>query len=321
MSCGRTLVAALALAGLASTGGAMAQSSSSKIVTVVVPSPPGSTPDLLSRLLSERLRPMLGRDLIVENRSGAGGAIGAEFVARAAPDGHTLLCATEWVFFSHLLHSKLKFDPHAFAPVSVIVRYPLVLVGRRDLPAKDIDEVIRYARAHPGKLSYASSGKGSMHQLVYEAIKRQANVDLTHVPYRGGPPAITDLLAGQVDVSLTSLNNAAPLIKDGKLKLLGVVSNSRLTEFPEAPALTEVLPGLEADAWTGLVAPPRTPGEITRPLSEAIAQVLRMPDVRARLTETLLEPVGSTPDQMRAMMRKDAERWAPVIAAAKISVD
>jgi tripartite-type tricarboxylate transporter receptor subunit TctC len=309
------------LAVLTSISCAIAQSASNRLVTVVVPSPPGSTPDLLARLLSERLRPILGRDFIVENRPGAGGAIGAEFVARAAPDGHTLLCAVEWVFFSHLLNARLSFDPHAFAPVSVIVRYPLVLIGRKDLPANDIGDVIRYARAHPGKFSYASSGKGSMHQLVYEAIKRQANVDLTHIPYRGGPPAVNDLLAGHVDVSLTSLNQAAPLIRDGKLKLLGIVSDSRLTEFPDAPALAEVLPGLEADAWTGMVAPPRTPETITKPLSDAIAQVLQMPDVRARLTDILLEPIGSTPDRMRAMMRKDAERWAPVIAGAAITVD
>lgn len=317
----RTLTAALALTCLAFMNCALAQSPASKTVTVVVPSAPGSTADLLARLLAERLPPILGQQFIVENRSGAGGTIGAEFVARAAPDGRTLLCATEWVFFSHLLHTKLSFDPHAFTPVSVLVRYPLVLIGRKDLPAKGIDEVIRQARAHPGKLSYASSGKGSMHQLIYEAIKRQANVDLTHVPYRGGPPLIADLLAGHVDVSLTSLNMAAPLIKDGKLKLLGVVSSNRLAAFPEGPALTEVLPGLEADAWTGLAAPPGTPEAIIKPLSEAIGEVLRMPDVRSRLVEMLLEPVGSTPDRMRGMILKDAERWAPVIAAAKIAID
>jgi tripartite-type tricarboxylate transporter receptor subunit TctC len=317
----RAVLAALGLAGLASIGGAGAQPSSSRLVTVVVPGPPGSTPDLLARILAEWLRPILGQDFVIENRPGAGGIIGAEFVARAAPDGHTFLCATEWVFFSHLLNSKLTFDPHAFAPVSVVARYPLVLIGRKDLPVGDIDEMIRYARVNPGKLSYASSGIGSMHQLVYEAIKKQANIDLTHVPYRGGPPAMNDLLAGHVDVSLTSLNQAAPLIREGRLKLLAVVSSARLKEFPDAPALSEVLPGLEADAWSGMVAPPHTPDAITKRLSDAIAQVLRMPDVRARLTKLLLQPVGNTPDEMRAMMRKDAERWAPVVTAAKIIIN
>jgi tripartite-type tricarboxylate transporter receptor subunit TctC len=318
---GRAAVLALALAALASYGDAVAQPSPARPVNVIVPVPPGSTPDLVARILGERLRPIIGQGFLVENRPGAGGTIGAEFVARAAPDGQTLLCATEWVFFSHLLHTRLNFDPHSFAPVSVVVRYPLVLIGRRDLPASNIEDVIAYARAQPGKLSYASSGKGSMHQLVYEAIKRQANVELTHVPYRGGPPAINDLLAGHVDVSLTSINQAAPLVKDGKLKLLAVVDNSRLSDFPDTPRLAEVLPGLEAEAWTGLVAPPATPEAVTRRLSDAVAQVLQMPDVRARLLEMLLEPVGSTPNEMRTMMRKDANRWAPVIKAANITID
>jgi tripartite-type tricarboxylate transporter receptor subunit TctC len=287
----------------------------------VVPAPPGSTPDLLARILAERLRPILGQDFIIENRPGAGGLIGAEFVARAAPDGHALLCATEWVFFSHLMNSKLSFDPYSFSPVSVVARYPLALIGRNNLPIGDIAEMISYARANPGKLSYASSGIGSMHQLVYEAIKKQANIELAHVPYRGGPPAMNDLLAGHVDVSLTSLNQAAPLIKEGRLKLLAIVSGTRLTQFPDAPALTEVLPGLEADAWSGMVAPPRTPEAITKRLSDAIAEVLRMPDVRARLAELLLEPVGNTPDEMRVMMRKDADRWASVVTAAKIIIN
>jgi tripartite-type tricarboxylate transporter receptor subunit TctC len=283
MTSRRTLLAALAFTGFASIGGAAAQPSSSRLVTVVVPGPPGSTPDLLARVLAERLRQILGH--------------------------------------SHLLNSKLSFDPHAFAPVGIIARYPLVLIGRKDLPVGDIAEMIRYARVNPGKLSYASSGIGSMHQLVYEAIKKQANIDLTHVPYRGGPPAMNDLLAGHVDVSLTSLNQAAPLIKEGKLKLLAIVGGARLTEFPDAPALTEVLPGQEADAWSGMVAPPRTPEATTKRLSDAIAQVLQMPDVRARLAELLLEPVGNTPDEMRAIMRKDAERWAPVVTAAKITIN
>lgn len=316
----RSFLAALVMAGLATTGNATAQSYPNRMVTVVTGAP-GSTPDVLARLLAEKLRPMLGQDFIVENRPGAGGTIGAEFVARAVPDGHVLLCMTEWLFFSHLLYKKLSFDPHAFEPVSVLAKYPLILIGRGDLPFSTIAELIPYARAHPGRLNYASAGKGSMHQLVYEGIKKQAQIDLTHVPYRGGPLAMNDLLAGHVDISLTSLNQGAPHVKDGKLKLLGIVSHTRLSEFPNAPALAEVLPGLEAEAWTGIAAPPRTPKAITGKLSEAIARILQMPDVRTRLSELLLEPVGGTPEQMMAMMRKDLARWAPVITAANVSID
>jgi tripartite-type tricarboxylate transporter receptor subunit TctC len=213
----RSFLAALVMAGLAATGNATAQSYPNRKVTVVTGAP-GSTPDVLARLLAEKLRPMLGQDFIVENRPGAGGTIGAEFVARAVPDGHVLLCMTEWLFFSHLLYKKLSFDPHAFEPVSVLAKYPLILIGRGDLPFSTIAELIPYARAHPGKLNYASAGKGSMHQLVYEGIKKQAQIDLTHVPYRGGPLAMNDLLAGHVDISLTSLNQGAPHVKDGKVE-------------------------------------------------------------------------------------------------------
>jgi tripartite-type tricarboxylate transporter receptor subunit TctC len=233
-----------------------------------------------------------------------------------------LLCTVEWLFFSHLIHTKLNFDPHAFEPVSIIAKYPLVLIGRKDLPLGDIAELISYARRHPGKLTYASSGIGSMHQLVFEGIKRQAAIDLTHVPYRGGSPQfVNDMLAGHVDVSLTPLGNGAAYVRDGKLKLLGILSNARLAEFPDAPAISEVLPGLETDGWTGIAAPPRTPRDVTYKLSKAIARVLEMPEVRERILGLKAIPVGNTPDQMRRVIQNDTERWAPVIRAAKISID
>jgi tripartite-type tricarboxylate transporter receptor subunit TctC len=220
------------------------------------------------------------------------------------------------------MHSKLSFDPHAFEPVGVIAKYPLVLIGRKDLPVGNIAELIPYARQHPGKLTFASSGIGSMHQLVYEDIKRQAGIDLTHVPYRGGAPQfVNDMLAGHVDLSLTPLGNGAPYVRDGKLKLLGILGNARLAEFPDAPTVSEVLPGLETEGWTGIVAPPRTPRDVTSKLSRAVADVLQMPDVRERILALQAMPVGNTPDQMRRMIESDTERWAPVIRAAKISID
>ena len=317
----RSFLAAAVMSGLAVPTEAAAQAYPSRLVTLIVPSPAGSTPDLLARLLADKLRPMMGQDFIVENRPGAGGAIGAELVARATPDGHVLLCTTEWLFFSHLMNPRLSFDPRALEPVSVLVKYPLILIGRRDLPVGSIGDLIAYAQAHPGKLNYASSGNGSMHQLVYEGIKTRAQIELTHVPYRGGPPAMNDLLAGHVDISLTSLNQGIAHIKGGKLKLLGIVGGARLPEFPDAPALSEVLPGLEAEAWTGVAAPQRTPREITGKVAEAIARVMQMADVRARLSELMFEPVASTPDEMKETIRKDTQRWAPVISAVGIRVD
>jgi tripartite-type tricarboxylate transporter receptor subunit TctC len=214
----------------------------------------------------------------------------------------------------------MRFDPQTLEPVSVIAKYPLVLIGRRDLPVRDIAGFIAYARTHPG-MSYGSAGNGSMHQLVFEAIKQAARIDLTHVPYRGGTLAINDLLAGHLDVSLTTLGNAGPLVKDGKLKLLGILTDTRLPEFPDTPALSEVLPGLAADAWSGIVAPPGTPKDVTAKVSAAIARALQSPDLRQRITAMQAEPVGSTPEGMRVAMRKDVERWSPVITAAKISAD
>jgi tripartite-type tricarboxylate transporter receptor subunit TctC len=305
-------------AGLAQ--GAAAQSYPSRLVTIVAASPAGGTPDVLARFIADKLRPMLGQEFIVENRSGAGGALAAEYVGRAAPDGHVLLSATEWVYFSKLLHARMSFDPQTLEPVSVIAKYPLVLIGRPDLPVHDIGELIDYARTHPG-LSYGSAGNGSMHQLVFEAIKQAARIELTHVPYRGGTLATNDLLAGHIDLSLTSLGNAAPYVKDGKLKLIGIVGDRRLPEFPDAPALGEVLPDLAADAWTGIVAPPGTPKDITAKLSAAIAQALQSPDLRARIAAMQAEPVGGPPDEMLAAMRRDVKRWSPVITAANISAD
>jgi tripartite-type tricarboxylate transporter receptor subunit TctC len=318
----RMIAAAVAVIGSISTGNAGAQPYPNRLVTLIVPNPAGGTPDILTRLLVDKLRDAIGQDVVVENRPGAGGIIGAESAARAAPDGYVLLCTVEWLFVSQLIHSKLSFDPHAFEPVSIIAKYPLMLIGRKDLPFGNLVELIPYARSHPGTLTYASAGIGSMHQLVYEGIKRQAAIDLTHVPYRGGSPQfINDMMAGRVDLTLTPLGNGAPYVRDGRLKLLAILSNARLSEFPDAPAITEVLPGLETYGWTGIAAPPRTPRDVTDKLSQAVARVLNMTDARERILAMQAIPVGNTPDQMRRVIEADTERWAPVIRAANIRID
>ena len=322
MNCFRMIAAAVLVLGSIATGRAVEQPYPNRLVSLIVPTPAGGTPDILARLVGDKLRDAIGQDLIVENRPGAGGIIGSESAARAAPDGRVLLCTVEWLFLSHLIHTKLSFDPNAFEPVSIIAKYPLVLIGRKDLPFGNVAELIPYARRHPGKLTYASSGIGSMHQLVYEGIKQQAAIDITHVPYRGGSPQfINDMMAGHVDMSLTPLGNGTPYVRDGKLKLLAVLSNARLPEFPDAPAISEVLPSLETYGWTGIAAPPRTPRDVTDKLSQAVARVLGMTDVRERILAMQAIPVGNTPDQMRRVIEADTERWAPVIRAAKISID
>lgn len=315
------LTAAAALGGLAMAGQTSAQPWPGRLVTLVATAPAGSTPDLLARILADKLRGLMAQEVIVDNRPGVGGAIAGEFVARAAPDGHVLLCATEWLFFSHLMNPRPGFDPRTLEPVSLLVRYPLLMIARPDLPVGSIADLIAYARLHPGKLNYASSGKASMHQLVYEAIKSRTGVDLVHVPYRGGPPAMADLLAGRVDVSLTSINQAIAHIRSGRLKLLGIAGGARLPEFPDAPALSEVVSGLEPDAWTGVAAPPRTPRDVTVRVAQAIARAFALPDVRERLSELKFEPVASTPDQMAEAIQRDEQRWLPVIRAAGIRAE
>lgn len=307
--------------GLSAIGDASAQSYPSRMVTLVNPFPAGGGIDVICRLVADKLRTFLGQQFIVENRTGGGGNVGAEFVSRATPDGHTLLCAPDPVFISHLLYPNLSFDPRAFEPVSMVATLPNVLIGRADLPVSNVVELIAYARAHPGKLNYASQGIGQTSHLALEALKMMAAIDMVHVPYRGGAPALNDLLAGQVDIYVGPLAGSFSNIKAGKLKLLAAAGRTRLAAFPDVPALTEAVPGLEAETLLAIAAPPGTPRDIIRKLSNAIARALQMPELRARILEVQAEPLGTTPDQMKELIRQATERWGPVIAAGKISID
>jgi tripartite-type tricarboxylate transporter receptor subunit TctC len=302
-------------------GSATAQQYPTRVVTLVVPLPPGQTADPVCRLIAEQLRTLLGQPFIVESRPGAGGNIGAEFVARAVPDGHTLLCAPEFSFFSQLVYPKLSFDPLKFEPISVLATFPSVLDGRATLPVATLAELIAYARANPGKLNYASQGQGSMAHLTFEALKTRAAIDLVHVPYRGGGPALNDLLAGQVDLYAGPLVGSFPHIQSGKIKVLAVTSRNRVAALPDVPTLTEIFPGLEVDTWMSIAAPPNTPTGITKKLSDAIMTAVQAPNVRARLAELHAEPVGSTSLQMSERIRENVERWTPVVKTAKIILD
>jgi tripartite-type tricarboxylate transporter receptor subunit TctC len=307
--------------GLSAISNVAAQSYPTRQVTVINPLPPGPTSDFLCRTVAEGLRSAFGQPFILENRPGAAGTIGAEFVARANPDGHVLLCAPEFNFLTQLVFPRLSFDPLALEPVSVLATFPSVIVGRADLPAGNLAELILYARKHPGKLNYASQGKGSIAHLTFEALKMKADIDIVHIPYRGGAPALNDLLAGQVDVYAGPLVGSAPYIRAGKLKLLAITSPARVAAFPDVPALAEVFPGLKVDTWMSLAAPPQTPREVTQKLSAVIATLMQSPDVRSRLEDLHAEPFGSTPEQMAERIRRSAERWKPVITKAKITID
>jgi tripartite-type tricarboxylate transporter receptor subunit TctC len=294
----------------------------SRIVTIVVNVSPGGTADTLARLVADKLRRILGQSFIVENRAGGGGNIGAELVAKASPDGYTLLCAPQGTYgVAHLLYPKLAFDPRALEPVSVLARYPTVVVARADLPADDMAQLIAYARAHPGKINYASQGKGQIGHLTFEMLKKMADVDMVHVPYRGSAPALNDMLGGQVDVMADTLLATVSHIRAGKLKLLAVGSSRRLDAFPQVQTVAEVVPGFEAVTWMAIGAPPGTRKDVTNKLSAAIAQAMHSPDVIARISGLEAEPYGSTPDEMADLVRQSTERWQPVIMSANITID
>ena len=310
-----------AAVGLNLTGDATAQSYPQRTITLVVPLTAGGGPDVLCRLIAEKLRNILGQQVIVENRVGAGGNIGAELVARAVPDGHTLLCSPSTIFTNHLLYSRLSFDPRAFEPVSVFVTIWMVVIGRAGLPAGNIADVLALARAQPGKLNWASPGIGTFSHLILEALKAAGNVDITHVPYRLSSQALTDMMGGQNDLFAGSLATVISHVRTGEMKVLGVTPRDRLASLPDVPALTETVPGLVADDWVAIAAPPGTPMPIRSRLSDAIAKVVAMPEVRTRFLELQTAPLGTTPAQMREVLHGTTEQWAGIIARAKISLD
>ena len=292
-----------------------------KPVRIIVPFPPGGTADALSRLAAERMAPLLGQQIVVENRAGAGGNLGAEQVWRAEPDGSTLLSSPPHLLTVNPLLYKLSFDPAKFVPVGIIATYPNVLVASPRVPAATLDELISLARANPGKLTIASQGNGTISHLSAELLKRMAQIDLLHVPYKGTAPALTDLLGGQVDVLFDNLITMMPHVKSGKLKLLGAGGAGRIAAFPDVPAIAERLPGFRSETWMGLVAPPGTPAAVAGRLSAALARVMEDGEVRRRLVELQADPAGSSPEQMAQTIRQETERWTPVIRDARIRVD
>jgi tripartite-type tricarboxylate transporter receptor subunit TctC len=291
-------------------------------ITIIVPLPAGGTADILARIAAEQIKEGLGQNVVVENRpGGAGGMVGTEYVFRADPDGYTLVCAPQLTFSIFTkLNPNMRFDPGTMEPVSIIATYPAILLVKPDLPVSNPAELIAYAKANPGKLNYGSQGVGQIGHLAIEQLKYMSKVDLVHVPFRGSAPAITALLGGQIEVLPDLLPATKAHIQSGKMKLIGVASSERMTLFPNVPAVSETLPGFEADTWMGVAAPPGTPKEIVKKLSDAIAQGIRKPEVRARIVGLDVEPAGTTPEGMRELINKSANRWRPVVEAAKITI-
>jgi len=317
-------VASAALVIASALSAAHAQSAyPTRVVTLVVPYPAGGTADLLCRFAADKAGGNLGQQVVVENRpGGAGGRIGTETVLRAPPDGYTLLCAAQLTFsITHLLFAKASFDTRGLEPISVLATYPLILIARTGLPFDNLPDLIAYAHANPGKINYGHQGKGQTGHLLGELLMLKGKFRMTEIPYRGSAPAINDLLAGNIDLVPDYLLANKSNIDAGKLKLLATGSRERLKDYPQIATIAETLPGVYADTWMAVAAPPGTPKEITAKVSQAIAQGFREPELRARIRALEADPLASTPDQMRELIRQSLETWGPVVEAAKIVVE
>lgn len=313
----------LCAAALAAAIPAGAQQYPTRPIRVIVPFPAGGSADLMPRIFGEKLTAKWGQPVVIDNRPGAAGNIGAEMVYRAEPDGYTLLSAPPPpLVINHNLYPKLGYDPSRFVTVTVLASIPNVLLVHPKLPATTVQELISLARANPDKLNYSSQGSGATSHLTTEMFKTMGGgLKITHVPYKGTAPALAALLAGEVNLMFDNLGVSLPHVRSGRLRALAVCSEKRVATLPEVPAMAETFPGFVSIAWFGMVAPPKTSPKIAAALSEAIREALALPDVGKKLAELSAEPVGSSPSQMAAFMKEDAERWRKVIVSAGVKLD
>ena len=284
---------------------------------ILVGAPAGGSTDTLARSMAAEMGRLLGRVVVVENRAGAGGNIAADAVAKAAPDGNTLLMSFTSHAINASLYPSLPFDPiKDFTPLTCVATSPSVLVAHPSLPVKDVRELIALAKAQPGKLNFAIGAVGSSLHLAGDAFKMQSGAFIVNIPYRGTAPALQDVLAGQVELMFAAVGNAQAQIKAGKLKALGVTSAKRLPAFPDVPAIAEVLPGYESSAWFGLFGPGRMDPELARRLSDAARQAIATPEVRKRLEQEGAVPVGNSPEEFARFVKAEIPRWAKIVKFA-----
>jgi tripartite-type tricarboxylate transporter receptor subunit TctC len=311
------------LAGLiaATTVGAQ-EAYPSRVVRLVVPAAGGSTTDALARIMADQLSRMWGKPVIVENISG-GMVLGAAQVFRSAPDGYTLMVSPPaQITFSHLLYRDLPYDPSRYVPVALLARVPNALVVRRDLPVGNISELIAYARANPGKLTYGSQGAGSTAHLSAALLEMLGGIQMVHVPYRGALPALNDVIAGHIDMFFDTFTGSVPMHRGGKVRILAVGSVERSSAVPEVPTLAESgLPGFRSVTWFAIVAPPGTPSWLADKVNRDVVESLKRPEVAARLETLSLDPMIGTPADAAKFFAEETRLWGKVITEAGIKVE
>ena len=297
-----------------------AQAWPAKPVRFIVPFPPGGSTDVAARTLADRLGQAMGAQFVVENRAGGGGAIGTTEVARATPDGYTILFAADPVTTLNLVVKNLSYDTlRDFVAITQVTTQPLAVAVHSSVPAKNIGELITYARANPGKLSFCHSGTGTGQHMSGELLKKLAGIDIVHVPYKGGGPAVQDLIGGQVPMGVLGSTPLIPHHKAGRIRILAFTSKERFAAMPDVPTLHESgFPGFDTSQWLGLLAPRGTAAEVVQRLHVETAKALALPEVRERLAQSALVPVGNTPEQFAAVIRADIERWGKLARELKI---
>jgi len=317
----KNLIARMAITTMAlgAVAGAQAQSAAqtfpNKPLRIVVTFTSGGAPDIIARLLGERFTAAWGQPVIIDNKPGSGGNIGADFVAKAAPDGYTMVVGTVGTHsINGALYTRMPYDMvKDFSPVSLLATTPNMLVVHNDVPARTVKELIDLGKRE-GKMSFASSGSGTSIHVSGELFKSMTGIDMTHIPYKGRASALPDLLGGRVTMMFDNMPSSLPLVREGKLRALGVTSLTRAAAAPEIPTIAESgLPGFEAVSWFAMFAPPGTPKPVVDKIQAEISRILKMPDVAKRLTDIGLEPVGSTPEDLAAYQRTEIVKWAKVV--------
>jgi tripartite-type tricarboxylate transporter receptor subunit TctC len=303
---------------------ATAQSYPSKPIQLIVPFPPGGPTDIVGRMVAQKISEGVGQPVVVENRAGAGGTVGSIAASKAAPDGYTLLYgSTSTLAIAPSLYRNLPYDPRkSFAPISLVSRGPILVAVNAQVPARTLKEFIELAKKQPGKLAYSAAGSGTPPHLAGELFKTVAGVDLLHVPYKGGAPAINDLVGGQVQVIFEGQVALAPHLQSGKVRALAITGDKRSAALPDVPTAAEAgLPQYEANFWSGLIAPAGTPGEVIQQLNAVLVKALSSAEVRETLTRQGLEPAGNSPKEFADYIAREMEKWARVVKTSGAKID